>query len=98
MEDKTFELLTKMYSDFSEFRKETSQRFDKVESEIKTVGNQVARLENDHGQKLDSLFDGYKQLTEGQELIKSQLAALSAKVESQDVQITVLKGNKKAAK
>jgi|LSQX01.3.fsa_nt_gb transposase len=98
MEDKTFELLTKMYSDFSEFRKETSQRFDKAESEIKTVGNQVVKLENDHGQKLDSLFDGYRQLTEGQEFIKSQLAALSAKVDSQDVQITVLKGNKKAVK
>ncbi|MBP7176982.1 MAG: hypothetical protein KBA53_12310 [Thermoclostridium sp.] len=98
MEDKTFELLTKMYSDFSEFRKETSQRFDKVESEIKIVGNQVVKLKNDHVQKLDSLFDGYRQLTEGQAFIKSQLAALSAKVESQGVQITVLKGNKKTVK
>ncbi len=98
MEDKTFELLTKIYSEFSEFRKETNQQFDDVKSEVKTIGNQVAKLENGHGQKLDSLFDGYKQLAEGQEEIKSQLAGISAKVENQDAQITLLKGSKKVAK
>jgi len=91
VEDKTFELLEKMYVEFSEFRKETNARFDKVEGHI-------IRIENEHGHKLDALFDGYKQLSEGQEEIKSQLTELSSKVEKQDIQITVLKGNKKAAK
>jgi transcriptional regulator of heat shock response len=91
VENKAFELLEKMYVEFSEFRKETNTRLDKVEGHI-------IRIENDHGQKFDALFDGYRQLAEGQEEIKSQLAELSSKVEKQDIQITVLKGNKKAVK
>jgi hypothetical protein len=38
MEDKSFELLTKMYSEFSEFRKETNQRFNEVKSDIQKMG------------------------------------------------------------
>lgn len=93
MEDKTFELLTKMYSEMTERFKELNRKLDG-----KADKSDIVRLENDRGQKLDSLFDGYRQLAEGQELIKSRLAAISAEVESQDVQITVLKGSKKAAK
>ncbi|NLM10279.1 MAG: hypothetical protein GX213_05805 [Clostridiaceae bacterium] len=91
MEDKVFELLEKMYIEFSEFRNETNSRFDKVEAHI-------IRIENEHGKKLDALFDGYKQLAEGQEELKSQLAELSSEVEKQDMKITVLKGSKKATK
>lgn len=98
MDDKTFELLTRMYnefvsfkSDMNEFRQETNKRLDAVDGHI-------IRIENEHGHKLDALFDGYKQLTEGQEEIKLQLTELSSKVERQDVQITVLKGSKKSAK
>ncbi len=91
MEDKTFELLEKMYVEFSEFRKETK-------TDLHGLKNDIVRIENEHGKKLDALFDGYKQLSEGQEEIKSQLKELSSKVEKQDIQITVLKGNKKAAK
>lgn len=98
MENKTFELLTKMYGEFSEFRKETSRKFEEVKFDIQNVSNQVVKLEIGHGHKLDALFDGYKQLAEGQEEIKSQVTALASKVESQDVQITVLKGSKKASK
>ena len=75
----------------NEFRKETKE-------DLRGLKNDVIRLENEHGKKLDALFDGYKQLTEGQEEIKSKLKVLSSKVEKQDMQITFLKGNKKAAK
>jgi len=91
VEDKTFELLEEMYVEFSEFRKETRE-------ELQGLKNDIIRIENGHGKKLDALFDGFKQLTEGQEEIKSQLKELSSRVEKQDIQITVLKGDKKAAK
>lgn len=93
VEDKTFELLERMYSDIN-------KRFDVLEAKIdrKADKTDIVRIENEHGHKLDALFDGYKQLTEGQEEIKSQLKELSSKVEKQDMQITFLKGNKKAAK
>lgn len=65
MEDKSFELLTQMYKEFSEFRKETNNRFDEVKSDIQKVSNQVVKLENNYGKKLDALMDGYQQLSEG---------------------------------
>ena len=54
LEDKAFELLTKMYSEFSEFKKDIS---DKVEN----VGHQVTRLENELKTDVKALFDGNKQ-------------------------------------
>ena len=93
MEDKTFELLTKMHSEMTEQFNELNRKLDG-----KADKSDIIRLENDHAQKLDSLFDGYKQLAEGQELIKSQITTISEKMECQDVQMTVLKGSKKAAK
>ncbi len=119
MEDKTFELLEKMYVEFSEFRKETNVRFDNVENRLGNVENRlgnvenrlgnvenrldsveghITRIENDHGKKLDALFDGYMQLAEGQQEIKLQLNELFSRVEKHDTQITLLKGNAKAVK
>ncbi len=117
MEDKAFEVLTKMYSEFnhkfdevkSEFQgvkadiQEVRSEFQgvkadiqEVKADIKKVSNQVIKLENEHGKKLDALFDGYQQVLEGQIEIRKQLNNLTSKVESQDVQITVLKGGKQA--
>jgi len=95
VEDKTFELLEKMYVEFSEFRKETNTRLDKVEGHI-------IRIENEHGQKLDALFDGYKHLHEKQEEhdkrfdhIETKLDNLSLKVSSHDTKLAVLDGGRK---
>lgn len=41
-----------------------------LKSEVKTIGNQVIKIENEHGVKLDSLLDGYKQVYEWQHEIK----------------------------
>ena len=51
-------------------------------------------MENDHGKKLDALMDGYQQLAEGQEEIKSQIAKLSSKADKQEIEITGLKAAK----
>jgi hypothetical protein len=61
MEDKTFELLERMYSEFIEFRRETNKRFDNLESEVRELKKDVLGIENSYGKKLESLFDGYKQ-------------------------------------
>ena len=54
MEDKTFELLTKMYGEFS-------NRFDGVEKDIKGLKNDVARieikLEHNIEPKIQALFE-----------------------------------------
>lgn len=50
MEDKVFDLMTKFYSEFSEFRQE--------------VKNDIVRLENKVDNSSRALFDGYKQTYE----------------------------------
>ena len=47
MEGKTFELLEEMYVEFSEFRKETRE-------ELQGLKNDIIRIENRHGKKLDA--------------------------------------------
>ncbi|MEA4847607.1 MAG: hypothetical protein VB106_10285 [Clostridiaceae bacterium] len=54
MEDKAFELMEKLYTQFTDFRKETRDRFDAIDKKLTFI-------EQDHGKKLGALFDGYKQ-------------------------------------
>ncbi len=102
MEEKTFELLTRMYKEFTDFksdmmnfRMETNTRLEKVEGH-------VTRIEFEHGQKLDALFDGYKQ-QHGKHVehdirfdrIEAKLDNLSLKVSSHDSKLEVLEGGRK---
>ncbi len=105
MEDKMFELVTKMYDEFSEFRKDMNEfKKDMIEfkedmnefrketnKEIRGLKNDVIRFEN----KLDAVFDGYKQTFEKLMVVEKKVDDISAKVEKQDVEITVIKGGKK---
>lgn len=94
MDDKAFELLTKMYSEFSEFRKDITDKVENNSKGIKTVGNQVTRLENKLDIDVKALFDGYQQTYEKLETVESKLDTISMKLEKQDVELKVLKGGK----
>lgn len=87
MEDKTFALLEKMYSEFLEFRQEANDKF-------KEINGNIIKLENDHGQKLNALFDGYKQSIEGIKEINEKLDKLTDRVEKQEIKLQVLKSIK----
>ncbi len=69
MEDKSLELLTKLYS-------EMKQQFDIVNKKLdaKADKTDIIRLENDHGKKLDALFDGYKQHTDILERMETEVS------------------------
>lgn len=82
MEDKTFELLTKMYSDFS-------KRFDNVENRIRKV---ESLIENDVKKDINALYDGYNQTYEKLVTVENKIDDISAKVDKQDVEIRVIKG------
>ena len=94
MKDESFELLTKLYSEFSTFRHETTGKLATMDNRLNTIDNRTIRIENEHGEKLDALMDGYQQLAEGQEEIKSQIAELSLKVDKQEIETTGLKAVK----
>lgn len=88
MEDKTFELMEKLYGEFAGFRKETRDRFDAVderfdasderfkglETEVKEIKKTVIRIEQDHGKKLQVLFDGYKQHSDQLDRIEEKVS------------------------
>jgi len=97
VEDKIFELLEKMYVDIkgelNDIKTELSKKADKTD---------IVRIENEHGQKLDALLDGYKQLHEKQEehdkrfdRIETKLDNLSIRVNSHDSKLEVLEGGRK---
>ena len=70
-----FELMTKMYSDFTTRmdRLETKiehidnkvdnleTKVDNLETKVKHIDNKVTIIEQEHGKKLTALFDGYTQ-------------------------------------
>ena len=88
MEDKTFELLTKIYGEFT-------ARFDKIETDIQDLKEDVLRIENGNGSKLEALFDGYKQTYEKLAVIEDKLDTLSENIERHDVKIQLIEGGRK---
>ena len=91
MEDKMFEIMTKLYSEFSEFRKETSDRFNSLESDVKGLRGDVVRLENDLGKKTDAALDGYHQVYEKLQEHDQRFDVLENKLQKQDVDIRVIR-------
>ncbi len=98
MDDKTFDLLTKMYSEFT-------GRFDNVDKEItglkrdvsglkndvSGLKNDVIRLENKIDTNSKALFDGYSQTYEKLLEVDRKVDRLSDKVERHEVEIKILK-------
>ncbi|UZQ85080.1 hypothetical protein ODU73_002182 [Thermoclostridium stercorarium] len=52
--------LTEIREGFKKVNRELSE----VKSRLTSIENIVTRIENEHGQKLQALFDGYKQHTD----------------------------------
>jgi len=90
VEDKTFELLTKLYSEFTDFRKEVNDKLDQ-----KADKSDIARIEQEHGSKLEAALDGYKQAYEKLEIIENKVDILSDKVDRHDIKIQVIEGGRK---
>ena len=83
MEDRTFELLTKMYGEFSEFK-----------VDFKDMKNDIIRIENKLDSNCKALFDGYKQIYERLEIVENKIDILTLRVDKQEVEIKVIKGGK----
>lgn len=94
MGDKTFQLLEKMYSELLEFKQETNDEFVKIDSRFDRIESHLLRIENNHGEKLDALFDGYEQNSDAIEEINEKLDKLTDRVENQEIKLQVLKSVK----
>ena len=101
MEEKLFELMTKMYSDLTRQLGVVDQRLDSMDrrfdvledkvdantTELKSLGNQVTVMEHDLKNDIKALYDGYQQTYE-------KVVTLENKFEKQDVEIRVIRGGK----
>jgi archaellum component FlaC len=63
MDDKVFNLLEKMYVEFTEFKQEVNQRFNSMDSRFDTVESRLTKLEstleNVTNKKIDVALEGY---------------------------------------
>jgi len=109
MDDKTFELIEKMYSEFTgfrkdmnEFRNETNTRLDKIESKQAKV---EIIIEHDIKNSLQSLHDGMagntatlKEHSERLNAIENKVDYIAMAVTSQDKRLKVVESSGKKAK
>lgn len=83
--EKLYEFMTKMhsemqegfekvYADMQEGFKKVDKRFDALETRVDRIEKTVFKIEHDHGQKLQALFDCYKQHTDQLERIEKEVA------------------------
>ncbi|NMA35110.1 MAG: hypothetical protein GX940_11295 [Clostridiaceae bacterium] len=95
MEDKAFDLLTRLYGELTEFRQDMNAFRKTTEEDIQSLKNEVLQIEQEHGTRLEALLDGYKQTYEKLELVEQKLDALSESVEQNDIKIKVIEGGRK---
>lgn len=69
--EKLFELMEKMYSDLKGSQEKLISEIQEIKKDVKannekiySVEKTVLRMEQNHGKKLEALFDGYKQNAE----------------------------------
>jgi len=100
--EKIYTLLEKMYIEFSQRFESVDERFDTVDKRLKfleegqcKLEQSLARIENEHGSKIDALFDGHNQCNKKLDCVLSRLDAIESKVESHDIQISVLDKRRK---
>lgn len=74
MEDKMFELMSKMYSEVKQGFAAVDKRLDNIENDIKDLKKDVVRLENDLKPKVEATLDGYKQHTDMLERIEKEVS------------------------
>ncbi len=80
MENKLFELMSKMYSEMKQGFSSVDKRFESVEKRLDNIENDiqglkkdVVRLENDLKPKVEAALDGYKQHTDILERIETEV-------------------------
>lgn len=72
--EQLFEFMTKIYGEMQEGFTEINSRINNLESEMRETKNKVIIIEQEHGKKLDTLFDGYKQNSDKLDRIEKEVS------------------------
>ncbi len=94
MEDKTFELVEKLYNrmeeGFKEIRSEMATKADltRIQTELK---QDMARMEYKFDNKIDILFDAVQSNTEAINSLRSEMKKLETKVDAHEIKLKIVK-------
>jgi len=102
VEDKTFDLIEKMYSEFTnrfdglqksltEFKTETAEGFAGIESRLTKIETSI---ENEIKPNIKTSLEGYQTVYEKLQEHDKRFDELSEKIEKQDLEIRVIKAVK----
>ena len=87
LENKPFELISKMHS-------EMKQGFAEINRKIGTPSEQMMHSENNLKPKVETALDGYKAVYEKLQELQTEVGEVSKKVETQEVELREVKNFK----
>lgn len=91
MEDRTFELLEKMYAEFS-------KRFENQDKKIDSIGNELKKIdikiEHKIEPKIEALFEAKDIIYDRLDKIENKVDNITFKMERQAFEIKVMRGGK----
>jgi tetrahydromethanopterin S-methyltransferase subunit G len=91
MEDKTFDLLTRMYSEFKNEFKKVEARFENMEQRMESIKGHIIRLENKQGIDSKALLDGYKLTYENTVVIKDDIKDMKEVLDEHEIKLRKIK-------
>jgi len=62
-----------------------------LKSEVRDIKNRLLIIEEEHGKKLDTLFDGYKQLYEEQQEMKKDIKDIKETLSAHELKLKIIK-------
>ena len=91
--EKLFDLMTKMYSEMQNGFKEVRNEITDIKSDLGDVKRTVINIEQNHGQKLEALFDGYTQNNSQLDIVDDKVDTLQKSVNDLKIR-TIVTDNK----
>ncbi len=88
MEDKTFELIEKLYNRMEEGFKDVKNEIQGVKTELK---QDMARMEQKFDDKIGILFDAVQGNTEAINSLRTEMQTLETKVDEHEVKLKIVK-------
>ena len=89
--DKRFEQVDKRFEQVDKRFEQVDARIDNVANEVKDINKTVLKIEQEHGEKIQALFDGHRFITQTLADHTDRLQRIEEKLETHDIQIHVLK-------
>lgn len=87
MEDKIFDLMTKMYAEMQDMNKTLNARIDTIQKDVSEVKSIQMRMEQDLGVKIEALFDAREVQIDVDEKVANNLQRVETKVDKLELKV-----------